>query len=192
MKHTHTLFLALILFFGYSNPIIASNELIWDGEINKDSRYLFFSPINSKKPVVYKANRVYQTDDGIVAIQEQSSATGVIKMVEVFGGCVIDKEPIATNAILNEKCTADFYISAAEISNAQYAKFLSSQGIESPWSDTLPAVDISVDKALQFVQWLSKEQQKKYQLPSDEQWKYALKAGIKKPTKKGFRIVSAN
>lgn len=75
-----------------------------------------------------------------------------------------------------------FYIGRYEITNIEYKEFLAATKkkvmIPPNWTgDMQPAVGVSWDEANAYAAWLSDITQKKYRLPTEEEWEYAAKAG---------------
>lgn len=202
MKHTHTQLLVLILSLGFFVTVTAnvSDELIWDGKSKKQEKNLFFSPFNSGETVFSTRNRrqlekVTNTDSGTNnTTADNTLGSDYINMVEIFGGCITsaEQDQKTIDVILNEKCVDDFYISSNGISNAQYGVFLTdTKGFNSHPVNKFPVENVTQDDALSFALWLSKKQQKEYQLPINDQWKYAEKAGVER-LESGFHVVINN
>ncbi len=162
----HTLLLLILPLF-YINTVFAENDLIWDGASVKTSKYLFFSPSENGAKSVYQSNNRFSTGG-------RDFNSPDIKMVRMFGGCIVNSQALNIDLLSAEKCVDDFYISDSEITNAQYNKFLLATGKSAKaGSGQNPVVNVSWQEAIDFTKWLSAEHQKKYSLPSTTQWQYA-------------------
>jgi formylglycine-generating enzyme len=79
-----------------------------------------------------------------------------------------------------------FYISIAEITNAQYGRFLKATGYRAPlyWQDQnlngpkQPVVGVTWNDAVAFCQWLTKITGVTHQLPTEDQWETAARGGL--------------
>jgi formylglycine-generating enzyme required for sulfatase activity len=76
----------------------------------------------------------------------------------------------------------DFYIGRFEVTNVEYNEFIRATKkktmIPPNWTtDMQPAVGVSWDDANAYAAWLSDLTQKKYRLPTEEEWEYAARAG---------------
>jgi formylglycine-generating enzyme required for sulfatase activity len=79
-----------------------------------------------------------------------------------------------------------FYISATEITNAQYARFMKAAGHPAPlyWGDknlngpSQPVVGVTWHDAAAFCQWLTRVTGVTHRLPSEEQWEAAARGGL--------------
>lgn len=96
---------------------------------------------------------------------------------------VVDAERGITKKITIEK---DFYIGHYEVTNVEYKEYLKNVKHEnlpiSTWSiDFQPAVNVSWEDANGYAAWLSKLTGKKYRLPTEKEWEYAVRADA--PTK---------
>lgn len=88
-----------------------------------------------------------------------------------------------------------FAISQYEITFAEFDRFVEATGHRRPsdkgwgkahWGRTdTPVFDITWHDAQQFVEWLSEQTGKHYQLPSEAQWEYAARAGTTAPFNTG-------
>ena len=123
-----------------------------------------------------------------------------IEMVEVKGGsfemgcneqrreCEEDDLPVH-NVYLN-----DFYIGKYEVTFKQYDRFCEKTGREKPddnnWGrNNKPVINVNWLDATAFCEWLSKESGKNYRLPTEAEWEYAAKGGVKS---KGFLYAGSN
>jgi formylglycine-generating enzyme required for sulfatase activity len=87
--------------------------------------------------------------------------------------------------------TADFYISASEITNLQYEKFDSthkSKRDKYSLNDNQPVVWVSWYEAKKFTEWLSEKEGRIYSLPTEQQWLFAARGytQIKYSTQDGY------
>ncbi|AEB09880.1 formylglycine-generating enzyme family protein [Desulfobacca acetoxidans] len=79
-----------------------------------------------------------------------------------------------------------FYITATEITNAQYGEFLAATGHPEPlyWLDrnlnapNQPVVGVTWHDATAFAKWLSRITQEEYMLPTEAQWEAAARGGL--------------
>ena len=79
-----------------------------------------------------------------------------------------------------------FYLAACQVTNAEYASFLSATGSHPPplWNDAnfshseQPVVAVSWFEAVKYCEWLSADQGKHYRLPAEAEWECAARSGI--------------
>jgi formylglycine-generating enzyme required for sulfatase activity len=81
----------------------------------------------------------------------------------------------------------DFYIDRTEVSNEEYAEFIRDTKRKPPanWQSGKPAVgqekfpvtNIFHSEATEFASWISKRDNARCQLPTEEQWEYAARGG---------------
>jgi len=79
-----------------------------------------------------------------------------------------------------------FYISATEITNAQYGRFLKATGYQAPlyWEDknlngpNQPVVGVTWHDAVAFCGWLTKVTGVSHSLPTEAQWEAAARGGL--------------
>ena len=123
-----------------------------------------------------------------------------IEMVEVKGGNFkmgcdeqrreCEEEDLPMHSVhLN-----DFYIGKYEITFEEYDLFCKSTGREKPndnnWGrKNRPVINVNWFDATAFCEWLSKESGKNYRLPTEAEWEYAAKGGVKS---KGFLYAGNN
>lgn len=77
-----------------------------------------------------------------------------------------------------------YYISAYEVTNEQYSIFCYDTGRKLPYdaknrSPNSPVVYVSWVDAVDFCKWLSEISNKDYRLPTEAEWEYAARGGIK-------------
>lgn len=80
------------------------------------------------------------------------------------------------------RITTSFFLSAYEVTNAQYERFDPEHkklrgmfGVSK--ADNEPVTMVTWQQAVEFCQWLSKRQRRPYRLPTEAEWEYACRAG---------------
>jgi hypothetical protein len=89
--------------------------------------------------------------------------------------------------------TGDFYISATEVTFAQYDMFCEATGYKKP-DDSFgrgkqPVINVNVADAVAYCNWLSKETGTTVRLPEENEWEYAAKGGNRS---KGYEYSGSN
>ena len=90
-----------------------------------------------------------------------------------------------TERAVQRRIVGDFYIAETEVTNKQYAEFVSETKRKPPigWSnkgfpkglDDFPVTNISYNDADSFCKWLSKKLNAEVRLPTDFEWEHAAK-----------------
>ncbi len=97
-----------------------------------------------------------------------------------MGGTESDEKP------LHSVTVDDFSMGKYEITVAEYKAFCKATGRTMPktpsWGvkDNYPIVNVNIKDASAYCNWLSKVTGKKYRLPTEAEWEYAARGGIKK------------
>ncbi len=88
----------------------------------------------------------------------------------------------------------DFYISATEITFAQYDQFCQATGKTKPadngWGrDSMPVINVSWNDAYEFCEWASRVSGTAIRLPTEAEWEFAARGGTKS---NGYRFSGGN
>ncbi|PTD76026.1 formylglycine-generating enzyme family protein [Klebsiella pneumoniae] len=107
-----------------------------------------------------------------------------------FGPLVGQKLPFSINQddkVLHKVVLSDFSISKFKVTNDDYNKYLQITGIKKPPINILVkeypslqkgdySVGVTWQQAKDYCQWLGKESDKKFDLPTEAQWEYAARS----------------
>ncbi|MCP4698226.1 MAG: SUMF1/EgtB/PvdO family nonheme iron enzyme, partial [Gammaproteobacteria bacterium] len=112
-----------------------------------------------------------------------------MEFVKIPGACFQMGSPESEKGRFdNEKphrvCVKDFWLAKTEVTNAQYRKFKRDHNSKEFAGHSLngakqPAVYVSWQDAMKFIDWLNRQGKEKYRLPTEAEWEYAARAGTK-------------
>ncbi|HZY82791.1 MAG TPA: SUMF1/EgtB/PvdO family nonheme iron enzyme [Cyclobacteriaceae bacterium] len=120
-----------------------------------------------------------------------AAGTDLPEMIKVQGGKFMmgDDAGDKDEKPAREVSVSDFSIAKTEVTRGQWRNFCLSTGRkmpEDPWfrqSEQHPVVNVSWDHAMAYCLWLSDVTGKHYRLPSEAEWEFAARGGLKS---KGF------
>jgi serine/threonine-protein kinase len=110
-------------------------------------------------------------------------------LLEIPGGVfqMGRNDSLPTEAPAHPVTIKDFEMDKHEVTNAEYARFVSEANHAPPerWGsikppvgeELLPVSDVSYDDAIAFAEWRSKRDGVTYRLPSEEEWEYSARNG---------------
>jgi formylglycine-generating enzyme required for sulfatase activity len=120
-----------------------------------------------------------------------ASDGGLPEMIPVKGGTFMmgDENGDKDEKPVRKVTVHDFSIAKTETTIGQWRKYCLATGRkmpEAPWfqqSEQHPVVNVSWDHAVAYCKWLSEQTGKNYHLPSEAEWEFAARGGMKS---KGF------
>ncbi|GEP43097.1 formylglycine-generating enzyme family protein [Brevifollis gellanilyticus] len=133
-----------------------------------------------------KADRVDQAKEVMVYRSGLASADVAVVPQTINGGEVINSLgmkfiPVKGTTVhfcIHETRRQDYAAFAADVSDVNAAwKTFSVERTAAGHEDDHPVVHVSWEDAVRFCEWLSKKEGKKYRLPTDKEWSYAVGCG---------------
>ncbi len=116
-----------------------------------------------------------------------------MKFVYIPGGCYImganpdDKMAKPDEKPPHEVCLHGFFIGQYEVTNKQYRMFKpdhdsGSSKLYNLNRDNQPVVNVSWDEVQKYIKWLIAKTGEVYRLPTEAEWEYAARGGLKRDT----------
>jgi len=116
-----------------------------------------------------------------------SAALLASEMAFIEAGCFRMGSPNATlgrgrDEIQHTVCLKGYAIGKHEVTFEEYDRFAEATGRKKPddfgWGrGDLPVINVSWHEAMAYAEWLSKEEDKHFRLPTEAEWEYAARAG---------------
>lgn len=131
----------------------------------------------------------------VEAAEYTESALGLnIKMVKVKGGSFLMGSPTSetyreSDEVQHSVSLSDYYIGKYEVTQKQWQVVMGSNPSYFKNCDQCPVEMVSWDDIQEFIKKLNQQTGKKYALPSEAQWEYAARGGIKG---KGYKYSGNN
>jgi len=109
------------------------------------------------------------------------SAAEFIPLIYVQGGNfqMGDRKGESTESYVHPVTVKSFYIGKYEVTQKQWRQVTGSNPSAFPKCDDCPVERVSYDDAIMFVRVLSEKTGKKYRLPTEAEWEFAARGGIK-------------
>ena len=126
----------------------------------------------AKQVMIYRSGLGTDATSAVPQADKDGSVTNSLgmKLIPVKGTTV--------HFCIHETRRQDYAAFAAEVKGVSSTwKDFTKEGIKAGHEDDHPVVHVSWDDAVKFCEWLSKKEGRKYRLPTDKEWSYAMGCG---------------
>ena len=127
---------------------------------------------------------VCHLQDGLGQSEPKSRSVYVntvgMKFVKVPAGrFMMGDERIDMSSPIHEVAMSSFWMDAYEVTNTQFERFQKHRRGAYSLGDHNPVTEVTHEEAIAYAKWLSKKEGLDYRLPTEAQWEYAARGGLK-------------
>jgi formylglycine-generating enzyme required for sulfatase activity len=162
-------------------------QVPWDTNALEES-FCFRNPCRNVNKILAQTTPVTKMSTSDAKIPELIVSEYLLpKMVFISGGCfTMDshqlEEEYSDNEQQEQVCVESFYMGTHEVTNAEFRQFIpyhssgKFEGSTLDSDDQQPVVNITWHEATEYATWLSEKTGKKFRLPTEAEWEFAVRA----------------